>query len=80
MSELIRQMSVSIAELEAMADQQAALADDVNAHGAADAIRQAAQYHRLRADELRSELASLLLECTTKHLSAPAITLDASAL
>ena len=79
MLELMRQMIVSIAELEAMADEQATLADDLNAHGAADAIRQAAEYHRQRATELRSELASFRSECEAKSLIAPCMPFGAFA-
>ena len=79
MLELMRQMIVSIAELEAMADEQAALADDLNAHGAANAIRHAAGYHRARAAELRSELASFGSECEAKSLIAPCMTFGAFA-
>lgn len=59
---LVRQIAFSIAELEAMANQQATLANDLDTDSAADAIRQVAQHHRRRADELRSELASLGLK------------------
>lgn len=71
MLEQIRQISVSIAELDALADQQIALANDLDAHGAAEAIRRAAQYHRRQADELRSELASIKLGCSNERPAKP---------
>ncbi|MCJ2010507.1 hypothetical protein MKK64_26390 [Methylobacterium sp. E-025] len=76
---LVRQIAFSIAELEAMADQQAALADDLDTDSAADAIRQVAQHHRRRADELRSELASLGSEFAAESTPTPAASLGACA-
>ena len=79
MLELMRQMAVSIAELEAMADQQAALADILTTYDAADAIRRAAQHHRLQADELRLVLASLGSHCAAETVPTPTVTISSFA-